>query len=147
MFKTALRLSALMLIVVGSFYCGRATAIKKPEAVARDQNATTLFTLSDLPNRSRETRKIEFRLQQSFVAIEWRDVDLPSFPSPSKHVPNDPDVQYRLTWNEQTERFLFDGKPLDYKPEITFPSCWRCDWRPEPPEAWTLWLATERNET
>jgi hypothetical protein len=135
--KIALRISVLTLIVAAAFYCGRVTTIEKPGATTPDQTESALFTLSDLPSRSRQCRKIEFQLQKSFLAMEWNDVDLPAFPSQDTGVPNHPDVRYRLAWNEQTERFLFDGKPLDYKREIGW---WEYDWGREPSEQpRTIW--------
>jgi hypothetical protein len=125
--KIALRISVLTLIVAAAFYCGRVTTIEKPGATTPDQTESALFTLSDLPSRSRQCRKIEFQLQKSFLAMEWNDVDLPAFPVHDERVPNHPDVQYRLTWNEQSARFLFDERPLDYRPE-PIRSCWGPYW-------------------
>jgi hypothetical protein len=114
MFKTALRLSALTLIVAGAFYCGRASTYGKSEPVDAEPNATVL-RLSDLPKISDEIYGIKFQLQKAKSLSAWaNETMLPEIPSAKKtRALNRYDMLYHLEWDDQNNCFLFDGKTIE----------------------------------
>jgi hypothetical protein len=115
MFKTALRLSALTLIVAGAFYCGRATTSAKSEFAAIDKTAPAFFQPSDLRKMPTSYCNIEFQLQKTMRISAWaKETPLPAIPSTKKAtIPNHFDMLYYLEWDEENNCFYYNGEKID----------------------------------
>jgi hypothetical protein len=115
MFKTALRLLALMLIVAGSFYCGRATTSAKSESTPAVATSPALFQLSDVCRRVVLGNNVEFQFQKSLpIAAAAESSPLPNTPSAKKtRAPNHPDLFYYLEWDEDGNCHYYKGERID----------------------------------
>jgi hypothetical protein len=108
MFKTALRLSALMLIVAGAFYSGRASICAKPEPAAAE-NASKYFPLCGLKYNTLTNRNLEFHLQKTLSIFDAaNETLLPECTTAKKKwILNQPDLLYHLEWDEESNHFIY----------------------------------------
>jgi hypothetical protein len=120
MFKTTLRLSALLLIVVVSFYSGRASKYAKSESVFAvnvvPENSQTYFSLSDLSKKPASYRKLEFQLQKTLSVFDPVKGEFISETTPNQEktsIPNNLDIHYHPDWNEEDNSIYHYDKKIE----------------------------------
>jgi hypothetical protein len=114
MFKIALRISALLLIVIGSFYCGRATMFAKSESIIAE-NSPKFFQLSDYQIKTNK-RAIDFQLEKTSPIFDSAKHDFQidtTAPQNKMCIPNSPDMRYPLEWDEENKCFLYQGNKFE----------------------------------
>jgi hypothetical protein len=116
MFKTALRISVLAIIVAGAFYCGRATTSAKSNPTPAPAVASpALFPLVAEAKDAVPGINVEFQLQKSMpIAASADSSPLPNTPSTKKtRAPNHPDMFYYLEWDEEGKCYYYQGQKID----------------------------------
>lgn len=111
MFKTGLRIIALTIIVIGSFYCGRATMFAKSESTCTE-NSAKLFPPSDYESKTKQ-RTIEFQLKNTapiFDAAHCSFLIDTGTQQKKTGIPNSYEMRYSIEWDDENRCFIYQDK-------------------------------------